>query len=62
MKQFIYVFNHEDKDRLAEMGFALLKNDERNSIFVFALQLNNEFSFELLDGISDYTLSDTLTF
>lgn len=62
MKHFIYVFSKEDKEKLQNLGFSLLKNDEQNSIFVFALQLNNEFSFELLDGVSNYSLSDTLTF
>ncbi len=62
MKKFIYVFNKEDKDKMLKRGFTLLKNDERNSMYVFALTVSDGFSFELLDGVEKYTFSNTLTF
>ena len=62
MKKFIYVFNKEDKEKMLKRGMTLLKNDERNSMYVFALTVSDDFSFELLDGIGKYTFSNTLTF
>ena len=62
MQKFIYVFNEKDKEKLMNSGFVLLKNDTRNSLFVLAVRMDDNFSFELLDGISEYSISDTLTF
>lgn len=62
MNKFIYVFSKEDKEKLIKRGFKLLKNDERNSIFIFALNMSDKFTFELFDDLGKYSLSNTLTF
>ena len=63
MKQFIYVFTTKDRDKLVAHGYALLKNDETNSVFVFASQGSSDLSYDALDTtIGNYCLSDTLTF
>lgn len=62
MKHFIYVFDEENKNKLIELGFTQIKNDCLNSIYIFALPLNDKFSLNILDGVSNYSLSNTLTF
>ena len=56
--KFIYVFSSEAKERLQNAGFTLLKEDPRNSIYVFGM--NNTLNFALADV--SYIESDTLTF
>lgn len=56
--KFIYVFSTEDKDTLLKVGFTLLKEDARNSIYVFGK--NNALTFALADV--SYVETDTLTF
>ena len=56
--KFIYVFSTEDKDTLLKVGFTLLKEDARNSIYVFGR--NNALTFALADV--SYVETDTLTF
>lgn len=56
--KFIYVFNTKDRDKLQNTGFILLKEDERNSVYVFATDDSLNFA---LDDMS-YLRSDILTF
>ncbi len=58
MKKFIYVFNGNDRDKMLEQGYTLLKSDQVQEIFVFAnkeLQTFSNFDFS-------YILSDTITY
>lgn len=58
MKKFIYVFSNEDKEKLSNYGYLLLKEDKENGIFVFVNEKNLEFAL-----CNDaFVLSDTLTF
>lgn len=59
MKEFIYVFSKENRDKMLDLGFVLLKNDEKNSVFVF--KSNEKLAFELFT-IKDFVESNTLTF
>ena len=51
--------NSKDRDKLESLGYNLLKEDVRNSIYVFENKMNLNFE---LDGSIQYVLSDTLTF
>ena len=62
MNKFVYVFSEKDKDKLVNNGLKLLKIDKRNSLYVLALNTDNNFTFELFDGLDKYSLSNTLTF
>jgi len=54
---FIYVFNADDKEKLIENSYNLLKADEDNNIYVFE---HSDDEFEKL-GVT-FVLSNTLTF
>lgn len=56
--KFIYVFSKDDRDILIKSGFTLLKEDTRNSIYVFGK--SNSLTFALTEV--SYIESDTLTF
>jgi hypothetical protein len=56
-KKFIYVYKEEDKDRLMNLGFKLLKKDDKNEIWCF---MNTDSSQEVFDFGVLY--SNTLTF
>ena len=56
--KFIYVFSKDDRDILLKAGFTLLKEDIRNSIYVF--DKSNSLTFALTEV--SYIESDTLTF
>lgn len=56
--KFIYVFSKDDRDILLKAGFTLLKEDIRNSIYVFGK--SNSLTFALTEV--SYIESDTLTF
>ena len=58
MPGFIYVFSEEDKNKLLEMNYILLKEDKMKPLFIFA----NDAScrFESLD--INFFLSNTITF
>ena len=60
MGKFIYVFDAAARDELSQAGFLLLKEDERNSIWVFANDASRKFDLERADV--SYIESDTLTF
>lgn len=59
LKEFIYVFSEEDRDKLLGFGFLLLKNDLRNSVFVF--KSNDDLKFDLFT-VKNFVESNTLTF
>jgi hypothetical protein len=53
-----------DRDKMMELGYHLIKGDDRNSIWVFDNDKWMDFAFEMEvseAGIS-YILSDVLTF
>ncbi len=54
---FIYVFNVEDKNKLLEKSYTMLKADENNNIYIFE---HSDDGFEEL-GVT-FMLSNTLTF
>ena len=56
--KFIYVFSLDEKNKLQNAGFTLLKEDTNNSIYVFGM--NNSLNFALADV--SYVETDTLTF
>ena len=56
---FIYVYKKTDRDILKELGYCLLKQDDKNSVYVFAF---NEMLTFALNNVSCYTVSNTLTF
>ena len=59
MVKFIYVFSKEDRDYLVNVGYKLLKSDERNDIYIF--NSSTELNFALSD-VKEYMESSTLTF
>lgn len=62
MRNFIYVYSLDAKQKLLAAGFKLIKEDIRNSLFVFDArsQPQDALNFSRLD--ISYILSDTLTF
>lgn len=59
--QFMYVFSGEAKEKLANAGFVLLKEDTQNDVYAFKADDTITFSADLMSDIS-FVLSDTLTF
>lgn len=57
--KIIYVFNESDKQILIDNGFIMLKEDNENSVYMFAM--NDMLIFDM-GKLSEYMLSDTLTF
>lgn len=55
---FIYVMDVESKDKLINLGYELLKNDEKNTIWVFSNKEDRQF--DSLD--IPCVVSDVLTF
>lgn len=58
MPRFIYVFTCEDRDTLINSGYALLKSNDKDQIYVF--ENSNELKFEMND--MELVFSDVLTF
>lgn len=56
-KPFVYVFKTDDRDKMLENGYRLLKADDQNNIFIFE---KSDARFEQL-GVT-FILSNTLTF
>ena len=44
MERFIYVIGEDARDRLVNMGYHLLREDETKHIYVFLSQDNQNFS------------------
>lgn len=57
--RFIYVMDKKSMKELKKKGYVLLKEDEKNSIWVFE---NKDPSFFSLDIGVPHVLSDVLTF
>lgn len=60
--KFIYVMDKKGKKELLKKGFALLKEDETNSIWVFENKYANDEACFNLDVQCPHVLSDVLTF
>lgn len=62
--RFVYVMSEEDKNKMTAMGYALIKEDKRNHIWVFENKDVMSFAYE--DEIANvgvnFVLSDMLTF
>lgn len=58
MYKFIYVFNKETADTLVTQGFNLVKNNEKNNVYVF----ENNPKLKLTFSKKDFVFSNTLTF
>lgn len=58
MERFIYVIGGDARDRLVNMGYHLLREDEAKHIYVFLNQDNQNFSCADIQ----FAMSDTLTF
>ncbi len=56
----IYVFDTASRDELLRAGFLMLKEDERNGIWVFAA--DDTLQFNLDSATFRYVDSNTLTF
>ena len=61
---FIYVKQQDDKEKMLSLGYHLLKEDEKNQIWVFANRKQAGFSTEdeLKKADVVFLLSDLLTF
>lgn len=57
--EFLYVFNEQDRDKLIQSGFVLMKSDEANSVYIFKTKDEVTFSDS---GVDKYYLTDVLTF
>lgn len=62
--RFVYVKSEQDRDLMLALGYALLKEDKRNHIWIF--QNKNDIAFDSdgkLDNVGvKFVLSNTLTF
>jgi len=59
-EQFIYVYNTAARDKMKAAGFLMLKEDERNSVYIFSLNGRPISDVEALDV--SFIKSNTLTF
>lgn len=61
---FIYVRSEDDKNRLLSLGYALVKEDKRNRIWVFQNKDAKTFvrNEEVAEAGVKFVLSNTLTF
>lgn len=57
--KFVYVFSEDDKQKLIDAGFQLLKADTKNEIYTF--KANDNLNFALND-VTEFVESDKLTF
>lgn len=61
---FVYVMSQNDKDKMTQMGFHLLKADESHNIWIF--ENPDTMTFDTEDKIAaagvSYILSNMLTF
>lgn len=55
---FIYVFDKESRDKMISLGYEMIKENPRDSIYVF--ENKNTFVFEKNE--IQFVLSDTITF
>lgn len=61
---FIYVRSERDKDEMLALGYTLMKEDKRNSIWVFKNKNAESFSInsEMAASGIKFVMSNTLTF
>lgn len=61
---FVYVMNEQDKDKMVELGYKMMKEDVRNHIWVFQAKDTEHFSKdnEMSNAGIHFILSNTLTF
>ena len=61
---FIYVMREADRDKMLELGYRLIKGDEKNSVWAFDNDGRMNFSSgeEVSKAGISYILSDVLTF
>ena len=59
-EQFVYVYNSAARDKMQAAGFLMLKEDERNSVYIFSLGGRPISDVEALE--ISYIKSNTLTF
>ena len=61
---FVYVMSQEDKEKMLQMGFRLVKSDSDNNIWVFENQTVMTFDDEdrIANAGVSFILSDMLTF
>ena len=57
---FIYVFSKQDKTRLLDAGYILMKSDEFGSVYIFLLE--EKANIKELEALDMYFISDVLTF
>lgn len=62
MEKFLYVFESDVRDFLIAKGYSLLKNDERNNVYIFANRLEAKFALDDKFKDESVILSNTLTF
>ena len=60
MDKFIYVFDTVARDLLLQAGFLLLKDDAKNSIYVFSADETRRFEMQRLN--ISFLTSNTLSF
>lgn len=58
---FIYVFSDDDRDKMLDRGYELLKADEKEHIYIFSLDGAECVGFDDDQGIV-FALSNTLSF
>ena len=58
MSKFIYLFNRDARDKLLSLGFTILKNNEKDNIFVFENSQTMNFSL----SNEEFVFSDTISF
>ena len=62
--RFVYVKSEQDRDLMLALGYALMKEDKRNHIWIF--QNKHDIAFDSdgkLDNVGvKFVLSNTLTF
>lgn len=61
---FVYVFSEQDKTKLLSNGYALLKEDPKNNLYVFALELETDAleEFSTRFDLGKYCFTNVLTF
>lgn len=60
-KKFIYVFSRKDADTLLTLGYSLMREDEKQDIYIFLAKDPSAQTFSL-DTDMQYCMSDTLMF
>mgnify|MGYP006384291485 CR=1 FL=1 len=61
---FVYVMSKEDRNKMIAMGYSLIKEDERNNVWIFKNKDVSTFASEdeITEAGVSFVLSDMLTF